>query len=379
MSMPINVPLTKSQKEIMTDFYQVPDTKVIFTKSERDAIWKNFKKSRVIPANELERSCPALLAELKKAISNVNLIQSAVFSECVYAQTLANMLNLKDFYVFSETPNCLDASIINLISSYNLVPRYVYKSRDGRRALVQAGGPGGTDGALIQFEDNHVFTIEFKEAGAKTSEPDLLAYGEDGFLISSSEYESENTQFKAMLDEQIKKKLNFWQVMGSNVNDFDPLNVQVAVTENYASKKYADVICVEDIHHYLTMIPANQAVHWADVRGEIRPAGRNKYRVWTPKKLMAFIKEMGGQINGSEVSIAVDKLNTAKQRGGNDDVNRYKINSIFFVYSKDVIIKNKQAHFQLEDVYQVKPTISAHMFFKKLEISAVRSKYGMGA
>jgi hypothetical protein len=94
---------------------------------------------------------------------------------------------------------------------------------------------------------------------------------------------------------------------------------------------------------------------------------------------MAFIKEVGGQINGSEVSIAVDKLNTAKQRGGNDDVNRYKINSIFFVYSKDVIIKNKQAYFQIEDVYQVKPTISAHMFFKKLEISAVRSKYGMGA
>jgi hypothetical protein len=379
MSQPMNVPLTKSQKEIMDEFYKVKNTRVLLTKLERDVIWKGFKASRVIPENKLQQSCPALLAELNKAINNVNLIQSAIFSECVYAQTLANMLKLSEFYIFSDSPNCLDKSVINLISSYNLVPRYIYKSSDGRRALVQAGGPGGTDSALIQVEDNHVFTIEFKEAGAKTSEPDLPAYGEDGFLISTREYESTNSQFKSMIEEQIKKRLNFWEVMGSNVNDFDPLNVQIAVTENYASKKYADVICVEDINSYLTMIPANQAIHWANIRGEIRPAGRNKYSVWTPNKLVEFIIEMGGRINGSNVVIALDKLGQAKRRGGNDDVNRYKINSIFFIYARDLVIKNGEAYFKIDDVYQLKPTISAHMFFRELEIDAVRNKYGVGS
>jgi hypothetical protein len=379
MSLPMNVPLTKSQKEIMDEFYSVKNTKVLLTKLERDVIWRGFKASRVIPENKLKQSCPALLAELSKAINNVNLIQSAIFSECVYAQTLANMLKLTEFYIFADSPSCLDRSVISLISSYNLVPRYIYKSRDGRRALVQAGGPGGTDSALIQVEDNQVFTIEFKEAGAKTSEPDLPAYGEDGYLISTQEYETTNSQFKAMIEEQIKKKLNFWDVMGSNVNDFDPLNVQIAVTENYASKKYADVICVEDIHSYLTMIPANQVVHWANIRGEIRPAGRNKYSVWTPNKLVDFILEMGGRINGSNVEIALDKLGQAKRRGGNDDVNRYKINSIFFIYTRDISIKNGQAYFKIDDVYQLKPTISAHMFFKELEIDAVRIKYGVGS
>lgn len=377
MSIANQIPLTKSQKEIMSEFYHVQNTKVLLDKSARDAIWKEFKNSRVIPNQQLATTCPALLAELKKAISNVNLIQSAIFSECIYAQTLANMLHLDDFYIFSDSPNCLTPAIINLIASYNLIPRYVYKSRDAKRALVQAGGPGGTDGALIKVEDNNVFTIEFKEPGAKTSEPDLPAYGEDGFLISNEEYELANPQFKEMVNEQLEKKLNFWDVMGSNVNDFDPANVQIAVTKNYASKKYADVICVEDTNHYLTMIPANQAINWAETRGEIRPAGRNKYSVWTPNKLLEYIIELGGTITDKEIQIPVNLLDTAKQRGGNDDINRYKINSIFFIYAEKLTIRNGIANFHLDDVHQLKPTISAHMFFKNLDINQVRARYEM--
>ena len=123
-----SVPLTKAQKEIMTEFYKVQNTKVIFSKKQRDKIWDDFKTNRVIPEENLEKNCPALLAELVKAIKNVSLIQSAVFSECVYAQTLANMLNLGSFYIFEQKQDCLDKSTVNLIASYNLVPRYIYKS-----------------------------------------------------------------------------------------------------------------------------------------------------------------------------------------------------------------------------------------------------------
>lgn len=371
-----SVPLTKAQKEIMTEFYKVQNTKVIFSKKQRDKIWDDFKTNRVIPEENLEKNCPALLAELVKAIKNVSLIQSAVFSECVYAQTLANMLNLGSFYIFEQKQDCLDKSTVNLIASYNLVPRYIYKSSDGRRALVQAGGPSGIDSALIRVEDNHVITIEFKEPKAKTSEPDLLAYGEDGLFVSSTNYENSNSQFKKMIDEQISKKMNFWSVMSHNVNDFDPVNVEMAITNNYASKKFADVICVEDKNSYLTMIPANQVANWADIKGEIRPAGRNKYQVWTPKKLMTFVRDLGGQVSGTEVSIPVDKFyKTAKKRGGTDAINRYKINPIFFVYAKDVKIEKNIAKFQIKKIFQLKPTISAHMYFHKLDIKFVRDEY----
>jgi len=370
------VPLTKAQKEIMTEFYKAENTKVIFSKKQRDKIWDDFKSNRVIPEENLQKKCPALLAELVKSINNENLIQSAVFSECVYAQTLANMLNLGSFYIFEQKQDCLDKSIVNLISSYNLIPRYVYKSRDSRRALVQAGGPGGIDSALIRIEDKNVITIEFKEPIAKASEIDLLPYGEDGLFISSADYENKNSQYKKMIDEQISKKLNFWSVMSHNVNDFDPVNVQAAVTNNYASKKHADVICVEDKNNYLTIIPANQVVIWADIKGEIRPAGKNRYQVWTPQKLISVVKDLGGQISDTEVSLPLDKFyKTAKQRGGPDTINRYKLNPLFFVYVKDVKIEKNIAKFQIKKIFQLKPTISAHMNFKKLDIKSVREKY----
>jgi hypothetical protein len=242
---------------------------------------------------------------------------------------------------------------------------------------VQAGGPNGTDGALIDLEKNHAFSIEFKEAGAKTSEPDLPNYKEDGYLTTDAKYLENNSQFEAMLSEQIEKKLNFWNVMGSNVNDFDPLNVQVAVTKNYRTSKFADVICVEDSKGILAMLPANHVIHWAKVRGEIRPAGRNRYPVWTPMKLKEFILAMGGAIEGSNIKIESSRLDTAKKRGGDDEVNRYKINSIFFVYAKNINIIGNYAHFKIEDVRQLKPTISAHMFFKGLSVNKVRARYEM--
>ena len=125
------------------------------------------------------------------------------------------------------------------------------------------------------------------------------------------------------------------------------------------------------------MLPANQVIYWANIRGEIRPAGRNRYPVWTPKKLQEFILEMGGTIEGSNIKIGTARLDTAKKRGGNDDVNRYKINSIFFVYAKNLSIQGDQAHFKIDNVRQLKPTISAHMFFKELSVNKVRARYEM--
>ena len=73
--------------------------------------------------------------------------------------------------------------------------------------LIQAGGCGGIDSALITVMDLNVYTIEFKEPGAKTSEPDLPKYGEDGKIVITDDFISRYPQFEAMLREQ--KDLNF--------------------------------------------------------------------------------------------------------------------------------------------------------------------------
>lgn len=370
------IPLAKAQKEILSEFYQIAHTRVISTKKERHKIWSDFKKSRSIPQIALLAQCPALLAELTKAISSGNNVQSAVFSECVYAQTLANMMDLTDFFVSATSPGCLSKPILNLISSYNMKPRYVYKSPDGRRALIQAGGYGGVDSALITVEDNNLFTIEFKEPGAKISELDLEPYGEDGFFVCTPEFLETNSNFEKMLKEQLDNRLNFWDAMGSNINNFHPKNVEIAVSENYAAKKFADVICVEDRKGFLTMIPANQVGLWAVIRGEIRPAGRNPHSVWTPLKFHNFLEAKGGQIRGKDVILPVSEMVTAKRRGGNDDIGRFKINPLFFVHAIDVDVDGDAASFKLTSVKQLRPTISAHMFFKKLRVAEVHEYYG---
>ena len=367
--------INQNQNELLSLFYQLPATKISFSKSERASIWSNFIQSRTIPVVNLSQRCPALLEELEKAIQSHNNVQSAVFSECVYSQTLADMFGLTDFYSYSKSPGCITSTILKVLEINHLKPRYIYKSSKDSSILIQAGGHAGTDGALIKVEDGKIYTIEFKEPAAKASEPDLPPYGEDGRLIATSDFLKKHPQFKDMLLEQVEKGLTFWEAMGSNVNDFNHLNIQTAISNNYSANKYADVICVEDQAGYLTMIPSHEVQLWAKIRGEIRPAGRNDYRVWTPIALETFIYEKGGVVRQDEVRAPITGLETAKPRGGGNVVSRLKINPLFFVRAENTRIKGGYAEFSLHDVRQLRPTISAHMFFKELKYQDVKNYY----
>ena len=194
-------------------------------------------------------------------------------------------------------------------------------------------------------------------------------------MVVTPEYIGRNPQFETMLREQLEKGLNFWKVMGSNVNDFTLEAIQVAVADNYAAKKYADVICVEDRNGYLTMLPANQVGLWSITQGEIRPAGRNSYAVWTPKALEGFIAQMGGSIDQGMVTLPHHAVTTASQRGGDDEISRYKLNSLFFVRVESAKVVGGNLYFKLEDVKQLKPTIAAKMFFTHLEVERAHAHY----
>lgn len=373
-----SIPLTRSQEELMREFYSFPLRRVLFSKTERNFLWNTFKTTRTFPASlNLEVRCPALAAEIAKSLVSGNLVQSAVFSECVYAQGLADHLGLVEFADCASNFTWLDSSIRALLSSYSMVARYMYRSVDGSRMLIQAGGHGGVDGALISVQDKNVFTIEFKEPGAKTSEPDLPKYSEDGEILLTDEWAGRYPQFVPMMKEQVEKGLNFWSLAGTNIHSFTPASVQQAVSENYSGKKFADVICTEDVTGVLTMIPSNQAHIWADVRGEIRPAGRNHYTVWTPLRLEQEIIRLGGSVTSGVVRIDLSKLVSAKPRGGMG-ISRYKITPLFFVRSADVAQVQGSAMFKLSDVRQLNPTISAHMFFRELRAAAVKPYYMVG-
>ena len=369
------IELTREQKEIMTDFYSIKPTKVIFDKKERNLLWEEAtRRSTSIDFSFINSKCPALGHQIEKSYQTGNNIQSAVFSECAYAQTFANMMGLSMFVNCSIEYNFIPESIENLLTSYHLVPRYVYSTPDKRKMLIQAGGCDGIDSALITVIDLVIYTIEFKEPGAKTSEPDLPKYGEDGNLVVTNDWIEKNPQFRQMLDEQ--KNLNFFEVMGSNVNNFSKESIDVAVSSNYTGrKKFADVIVTEDSNGFLVMLPTNQVSSWAEIEGEIRPAGRNSYKVWTPFALRRMLKEKGAEINDSTVFISKSELELRKERGGNGRVSGYKINPIFYVRVEDCKETSDHIIFDIKKVWQLKPTITGKMFFKELKHNEIKLFY----
>lgn len=363
------IPLTKSQKEVMHEFYGISPTKVLLKKKERDEIWKVAVKHGELDFAALKKICPALehrirLAYFPNEYETERNIQSAVFSECVYAQTYANMLGLNIFVNCYEVHDFICDRVLNLLKSYNLVPRYVYSTQDRQRMLIQAGGCGGIDSALIAVSDLNIFTIEFKEPYAKTSEPDLPKYGENGILLITDDFKQRYPQFTSMLEEH--NELCFFDVMGSNIHNFSLESINIAVSNNY-TKKFADVICTEDAKGYLTMMPSNQVSLWGQIEGEIRPAGRNHYAVWTPEALRGFLENLGATITGNTVSVSKSRLDMRKGRGSGGAITGYKINPLFFVYVDDCYEQGGGlVQFDISKVQQLNPTIAAKVNFKSI-------------
>jgi len=369
------IPLTKPQSEIMKDFYNIEPTRVLFDKSKRNLLWQLAKARKDIPSHySLLSVCPALHAEIEQSYISGNNIQSAVFSECVYAQTLANMFQLEVFDNCKDSTAHIPQKVLSLLSSYSLVPRYSYSTTDKKRMLIQAGGCNGIDSALITVFDLNIYTIEFKEPGAKTSEPDLPKYGEDGKLVTNARFSQKYPQFSAMLKQHLGESM--FEHMGSNINNFSFDSINQAISENYSSSnKYAHVCCTEDINGFLVMMPINQIQLWARVEGEIRPSGRNHYSVWTPKSLQRFIINLGGKIENNRVSLPIERLDVRKERGGDNAISGYKITPLFFVYSKDSKIENNQLECNLSTIRQLNPTIAAKVFFEKLNHKEVKTYY----
>ncbi len=369
--------LSPNQKKILSLFYAQKPTHVVYGKKERKKIWDKAKANLLSSREfaDIQAKCPAFAHQIKRSRTSGDNIQSAVFSECAYAQTIANMFSLSEFIIYDDNPYFLPWEVTVLLKTNNLNPRFIYASKDKRKMLVQAGGCGGIDSALISIDISNqpidMYTIEFKEPYAKTSEPDLPKFGEDGkidpngaqhdgYLIFIHQY----PQFKDMLDEHIN--LDYFSILGENIHDFKLSNILKSVNTNYSSGyKSADVICTEDKKGYLLIVPADFVTKWAKVEGEIRSAGRNHYKVWTPNRLRNFLLQKGATISANVITIDCDKLQERKERGGNNIVSGYKINPLFFVYLQDCTINGSKVEFNLDAVQELNPTIAGKVDFRK--------------
>jgi hypothetical protein len=168
--------------------------------------------------------------------------------------------------------------------------------------------------------------------------------------------------------------LNVFEHVGNNVSNFSTKSLEKAVTENYAGKKYAHVICTEDKKGRLVMLPSNHVALWAKLEGEIRPSGRNSYKVWTPNHLRKVLLNLGATYKNDLVTLPISVLKTSKARG-NSNISRYKIDPFFFIRKKEVTIEGSNARFSVEAIRQLNPSITAKMKFEDLDIDKIQKFY----
>jgi hypothetical protein len=371
-----NDTLTDLQKKVLAKFYSAPNKKLSYDQVQRRRIWDNFVKTRKITdLEEIKVKTPALYEEVARALVKGKNIQSAVFSECVYTQELARIFALGDFEnnVEKGRPQ-IDFSKLENSKFNELTIRYTYHNTDKTNFLFQAGGAGGVDCALYSKIDNEVSMIELKEPYARTSDPNLPKYGEDGILLKSERFAKKYPQLMPMLEEQLDSGLNVFDHLGSNVSNFSPVNIEKAVSENYSGEKFADFICTEDESGFLVMLRSKDVSRWATLEGELRPSGRNKAKVWTPRRLVAVLEAKGARISDSKVEILSSELKPANARGGSQ-VSRQKIDPAFFIYLKDLKEVGPNSIFDIKNVWQLIPSITAKMNFKGLKLGDVKSYY----
>ena len=367
--------LSDAQNQIMQEFYLKTLTPIAYSKKQRRVIEQSFKKSRIIDLTlELETKCPAFKAELEKSLISGKNIQGAVFSECVYAQELAKIFSLDLFVNPLEDSFELGVFLSEVIHQNGLSVRYIYTNNDRTKALIQAGSNNGVDCALVDLVNHKYYTIELKEPYAKTPEPDLPKYSENGNLIVTQEFLERYPQFESMLEDTFAKELNFFVHAGKNFNQFTNECVKSAANESYMGNKSANVVCTEDKVGNLVMLPANHIGNWATLEGEIRPAGRNRYSVWTPLWFKGFVEGLAGEVRDSQVSIPISKVKPIKQRGG-IKASGYKIGSLFYVRGEACTEDAGTLSFAFDEVQQLNPTIAVKMNFKALMGEEVKMYY----
>jgi hypothetical protein len=368
--------LTALQAGVLKRFYSFKETKISLDKAHRDSIWDDFKNRREIKnERELRENHPALYAEIARALDKGKNIQPAVFSECIYSQELARIFNLIEFKDYLDVGRQkIDIPEMNNAFLDSLTIRYSYKNPVNADLLLQAGGANGVDCAFYSHIEKALAMIELKEPYARTSDGNLPKYGEDGYIVSSEKFEKKYPQLVPMLEEHIEKNLNVFEHLGNNVNMFSKENIEKAVSENYSGKKFADFICTEDSEGFLVMLPSSDVSRWATLEGEIRPSGRNHYKVWTPLRLRKVLEDKGAIIRGSKVEIGMSNLKSSNARGGSQ-ISRYKIDPAFFVYKRNIEVKGENGFFDFDSVRQLIPSITAKMNFQGLEISKVKKYY----
>lgn len=311
--------------------------------------------------------------EIEKQYNQNKALQPGILSECNYIETLAKIFKLNKCLDFDRTPmNKVPIECRNYLNSgYQTfsAARYLYYSTKNPDIFIfQYGNPANGDAEII-ICGNKV-RIEFKERSAKAGEYDITGlYNDEGELLISDDFRKNTPEYVPLI-EKFNSETNVIEQIGHNYNNFDDETKVMSIMEYFARHDIDVIVSSTSNNDLIVLTPECVKIELPDGRriittenSEIRTSGRNHRKIFTKELFKKVLKDMNAiqlDENKYEVSLNNDLVEIVNGRGTSTP-SRVKFNKVFFVDIKNAKIENDKITFDINNVEQLKPSISMHI------------------
>lgn len=304
--------------------------------------------------------------EVQKQFNNGMGLQPCILTECFVAQTLANHLHLNEYIDLDDVNAMVPSQLTGAIfaaQGYNDGSkfRYCYYNSHYDALVFQCGASGTVDIVFTKF--NISIRIEIKEQVSKLEECDITGlYDEHGHLQLSTEFRQKRAKYVPFIH-LFNALTTVFKMEGHNFNFSSYLEDEKAksIIADALDIKVVDLFVLV-VGNKLVPVLSKNLFDFVTFEGsEIRTAGRNYGKVFTPGFAKEKIASLGGSINDSGiVSLPYNPDNRVKGRNLNE-YRRYSIGSLLFVKLEDTNVNGDLITFPFDKICQKKPSISIHL------------------
>lgn len=315
---------------------------------------------------ELFKRSKSAYKEIQKQHNASKGLQPCILTECFIAQTIANKFGLDQFIDLDDSASTVPSGLTGAIFAAKGYTdgskfRYCYYNSHFDTILFQCGACGTVDIVFTKFNIN--IRIEVKEQVAKLEECDITGlYGEDGKLIISEEFKQKRTKYVPYVD-LFNQLTDVFSMEGHNFKITDYLNKtsSKAIIDAVLGTKVIDVFVLV-VDNKIIPVLSDHLTDFVSFEGsEIRTAGRNYGKVFTPEFVKTKIYSLGGAIDANNIVTMPYNPDFRIKGRGTNQYNRYGLGSLIFVKLEDATVVGDEIQFHFSKILQKKPTISIHL------------------
>lgn len=323
--------------------------KLIYTAREIESLNKYFKQHSqeynrdefLSGVKKIITRAPAMFNGYMNSYDNGKNLQPGYLTEINVCATLAAMLNLsyQNDYCESNVRHCYSNGCIH---------------------LKEYGGCNMADVQLIG-EDGTIFTLEIKEPKSLGGDFNM-GITEEGKLIPKLKAGRVFPEAAQLIINNFNNNDSILNHIGHNIplEDNEYLH---SIARDYICSKNIDYIATySQDNNNLIIFPVSELDKHVSYKGsEIRTAGKNHVKVYTPKLFHSIMDSIGCIINGDVVKIPKTVVDYRVERNSNKKVSGIKIHPLFFFFVKDILFEDDEYYYaNINKARQVNQAIGVH-------------------